>query len=68
MCIAEQSQRKPLLLPTPWRLIWAVLKTAEVLGLPIKFRSDSVISLVNQNPDPDFTTATALGVVCRPFP
>jgi nucleoside-diphosphate-sugar epimerase len=65
--LAQQAGRKPMLVPTPWRLIWAALRTAEALRLPLEFRSDSVVSLVNQNPQPDFEVAAAFGAVCRPF-
>jgi hypothetical protein len=41
---------------------------AELLGRPLNFRSDSVVSLMNQDPAPDFTVAERLGVICRPFP
>jgi hypothetical protein len=53
--------------PVPWRLIWAPLRLAEALRLPLKFRSDSVISLVNQDPHPDFAATRALGVALRDF-
>lgn len=60
--------RTPVLVPVPWRGIWAGLKLAELLGRPLNFRSDSVVSLMNQDPAPDFTVAERLGVICRPFP
>jgi len=47
----------------PWRLIYAALKTAETLGLKFSFRSDSVVSLVYQDPSPQFMNDVAL----RPF-
>jgi nucleoside-diphosphate-sugar epimerase len=65
--IAARGHRTPTFVPVPWRLIWAALKTAEFLGLSLEFRSDSVVSLVNQNPSPDFDVANAFGVRCRPF-
>ncbi len=68
LCIGRQIRKQPVLVPTPWRLIWGGLKVAEALRLPLKFRSDSVVSLVNQNASPDFTVAQALGLTCRRFP
>lgn len=65
--IAQRMGRTPVLVPTPWRLVWAALKSAELLRLPIAFRSDSVVSLMNQDPAPDFAPVQQSGVVCRPF-
>jgi nucleoside-diphosphate-sugar epimerase len=53
--------------PAPWRLIWAGLKLAEALRIPLEFRSDSLVSLMYQNPNPDFAPQRRLGITCRPF-
>jgi len=45
----------PRLLPVPWRLAWAGVRSLEAAGVKTKFRSDSILSLVHQNPNPDFT-------------
>jgi nucleoside-diphosphate-sugar epimerase len=66
--IARRLGRTPVFIPTPPRVVWAALKVTEALGLRLAFRSDSVVSLLNQDPAPDFTVAERLGVVCRPFP
>jgi nucleoside-diphosphate-sugar epimerase len=65
--IARGQNKKIKLMPLPWRLVWAGLKSAEACGLKLKFRSDSLISLMNQNPAPDFSPNAAAGLVCRPF-
>jgi nucleoside-diphosphate-sugar epimerase len=52
----------------PAGLIWGALRAAEGLRIPLNFRSDSVVSLMNQNPAPDFSIAERLGVRCRPYP
>ena len=65
--IAGQMGREVVLVPTPWRFIWAALKMAEFAQVPISFRSDSVVSLMHQNPAPDFTIAERMGISCRPF-
>jgi nucleoside-diphosphate-sugar epimerase len=65
---AANGRSQPRFLPIPWRLIWALLKSAETVGLKPGFRSDSVISLIYQDPDPDFEPARAAGATFRPFP
>ena len=52
--IARQEGRNPLLLPVPWPLMYAGIRTAETLGLRLGFRSDSVLSFVFQDERPDF--------------
>jgi nucleoside-diphosphate-sugar epimerase len=51
----------------PWQAIWVGLKTAETCRIPVPFRSDSVISLVYQDPAPDFSIARRLGFTFRDF-
>jgi nucleoside-diphosphate-sugar epimerase len=65
--IAHGQNKKIKLIPLPWRLVWAGLKTAEICGVRLNFRSDSLISLMNQNAAPDFSPNAAAGLVCRPF-
>jgi len=65
--IARGQSKKIKFLPLPWRLVWAGLKTAEICGLKLNFRSDSLISLMHQNPSPDFSPNAAAGLVCRAF-
>ena len=65
--LAAAHGRRVRFLPVPWRLPWAGLKVAEALRLNPGFRSDSVVSLVNQDPDPDFTATRAVGVPFRAF-
>jgi len=54
-------------LPIPWRVIWLGLKVSELLGIASPFKSDSVVSLVWQNPNPDFLLAAQLGCNIREF-
>jgi nucleoside-diphosphate-sugar epimerase len=65
--IARGLGKKPKFIPLPWRLVWLGLKSAEVCGLKLNFRSDSLVSLMHQNPSPDFSANTGAGLVCRPF-
>lgn len=51
--VAKESGLGPrLLVPVPWQPVWLMLRTMESLGLSIGLRSDSVISLMNQDPAP----------------
>jgi len=59
--------RKKILLPIPWRLLWAGLKSLETVGLRPRTRSDSLVSLMNQNPSPDFKPLHAITPPLRPF-
>jgi nucleoside-diphosphate-sugar epimerase len=65
--IARALRRKLKFIPLPWRLVWAGLKSAELCGLRVNFRSDSLVSLMYQNPRPDFSANAGAGLVCRPF-
>jgi len=65
--IAHTLGRRIVLVPVPWRMMWLGLKTLETVGMPLGFKSDSLVSLVNQNPRPDLNSEAMLGVRCRPF-
>jgi nucleoside-diphosphate-sugar epimerase len=65
--IARALDKKPKFIPLPWRLVWLGLKSAELCGLKLNFRSDSLVSLMHQNPAPDFSANAAAGMVCRRF-
>lgn len=65
--IARGQNRKIKFVPVPWRLVWLALKSAESCGLKLNFRSDSLVSLMYQNPAPDFSANAAAGLACREF-
>jgi nucleoside-diphosphate-sugar epimerase len=65
--IARALDKKLKFVPLPWWLVWAGLKSAELCGLKLNFRSDSLMSLMHQNPRPDFSANSQVGLVCRPF-
>jgi nucleoside-diphosphate-sugar epimerase len=65
--IARAQNKKTKFVPLPWRFVWAGLKTAELCGLKLNFRSDSLVSLMHQNPAPDFSANAKNGLICRPF-
>lgn len=53
--IAAEEGRSVSLIPLPWPLLYAGLWSAERIGLQLKFRSDSVLSFIFQDPSPDFS-------------
>ena len=65
--IARAKQKRISFLPVPWRLLWAALKCAELCHVPLNFKSDSLVSLMYQNPSPKFTPQGESGIACRPF-
>jgi nucleoside-diphosphate-sugar epimerase len=68
--LAELARRQgahPRFVPVPWQPVWAGLRLAEIAHVPVPYRSDSVISLVYQDPHPDFASIRALGIVARDF-
>jgi nucleoside-diphosphate-sugar epimerase len=62
---ALQQGKSAVFLPVPWRMLWAPLRAAEAAGIDLKFRSDSLVSLMNQNPAPDFRRLGEWGIVLR---
>jgi nucleoside-diphosphate-sugar epimerase len=65
--IARGMNKKISFLPVPWRLVWAAIKTGEACHVPLNFRSDSLVSLMYQNPNPSFELQNGMGVNFRPF-
>jgi nucleoside-diphosphate-sugar epimerase len=65
--LARALNKTPIFVPFPWRLIWLGLRSAEVSGLRLNFRSDNLVSLMYQNPNPDFSPNASAGLRCRPF-
>jgi nucleoside-diphosphate-sugar epimerase len=65
--IARVKHRRLKFVPLPWRPVWAAMKAAEFCGVPLEFRSDSLESLMQPIPPPDFAPNAALGLICRPF-
>ena len=53
--------------PVHWRLVWAVLRALELAGVQTRFRSDSLVGMAYQDPQPSFARLQLLGFSCRPF-
>ena len=65
--LARRQGRHPRFLAVPWQPVWAGLRLAEIAHVPVPYRSDSVVSLVYQDPRPDFDSLRALGITARDF-
>ena len=65
--IARALGKRVTFVPVPWQLAWLGLKGLELAGAQPNFRSDSLISMVYQNPCPSFALLKSLGFQCRPF-
>jgi nucleoside-diphosphate-sugar epimerase len=65
--IAQVLGKRVTFVPVPWQCVWLALKFLELAGARTNFRSDSLISMVYQNPHPAFASLKLLGFECRPF-
>lgn len=65
--LAARRSRNVSFIPIPKSLVLATLKSAEAVGLRLGFRSDSLISLVNQDPNPDFGPTRQIETSFRTF-
>lgn len=65
--LGEMKRKRLVLLPIPWQLIWIGLRVLEEMRIRVGLRSDSVISLINQDQNPDFRNTKKLGVQFREF-
>ena len=65
--LARRQGRHPRFIPVPWQPVWAGLRLAELAHVTVPYRSDSVVSLVHPDPQPDFASLRALGIMARDF-
>jgi nucleoside-diphosphate-sugar epimerase len=65
--IASALGKKVTFVPLPWQFVWVALKSLELAHMPAGFRSDSLISMIFQDPHPAFERLNPLGFQCRPF-
>lgn len=65
--MARRQGIKPRFVSVPWQAVWLGLKTTELIRLNIGYRSDSVVSLVFQDPHPDFSRVRRMGISPRDF-
>ena len=65
--IATVLGKRASFVPVPWQCLWLALKSLELAHMPAAFRSDSLISMIYQDPNPSFDLMATLGFRCRPF-
>ena len=65
--LSRRQGRHPRFVSIPWMPVWAGLRLAELVHLHIPYRSDSVVSLVRQDRNPDFGSLAAVGISAREF-
>lgn len=56
-----------LLIPFPWQLVWIFLRFIELLGIKLRPGSDSLVSLINQNPNPNFELTRKSNIIFKDF-
>jgi nucleoside-diphosphate-sugar epimerase len=65
--IAAAEGRPVTLVPVPWRLLYSGARLAELAGINLPFRSDSILSFVYSNPAPDFSALERLQIDLPPY-
>lgn len=65
--LAASQGNSPTFLPVPWKPLYVLLKGLEKIGMRPAFRSDSLLSLMNQDPSPDFDLCSRLPIHFRDF-
>ena len=65
--LAKNNNKKIILVPIPWFIMYVILKSIELMGLKINFRSDSLLSFIYQNPHPNFDLLKKLNIETKKF-
>jgi nucleoside-diphosphate-sugar epimerase len=65
--LAAKRGVRRIFLPIPWQFAWLGLRAFECLGIRLGIKSDSLISLMNPNPAPDFRLPEGLNPNFRQF-
>jgi UDP-4-keto-D-FucNAc 4-reductase len=58
---------KILLVPIPWQVVWLGLKGLEAMGINSRMGSDSLVNLINQNANPDFSNTISSNIIFSEF-
>jgi nucleoside-diphosphate-sugar epimerase len=65
--MAASSDRSPRFIPVPWRAPWLAVRMLELVGVKSGMRSDSIVSLVNQDTTPAFDASFIASCGLRRF-
>jgi len=65
--LSNSLEKKHILVPIPWQIIWIVLKGFELFGIKIEYKSDSIVSLMHVNPKIDFGPTLKTKIKFRPY-
>ena len=65
--LAERKGKKRIFIPIPSWIVLFLLKIVEKVGIKTRLKSDSLISLLNADPRPDFTETRKTKVRFREF-
>jgi nucleoside-diphosphate-sugar epimerase len=65
--IAKGQGKMPAFVPIPGGFLYAILRTAEVLGFRGRLRGDALLGLIHYDPSPSFTEMRRLGFAPRLF-
>jgi len=64
----RHRKRKCLFIPVPWQIPWLLLVLLEKIRVKVPFRSESILTFFDQNPDPDFSMLKYFKTRMRSFP
>ncbi|WCL51272.1 NAD-dependent epimerase/dehydratase family protein [Leptospira sp. GIMC2001] len=65
--IAKSVGKWIFLIPIPWWVFYSLLRILEIIKIKPPFKSDSLISLINQDKNPDFSYLSKLETKFRKF-
>jgi len=65
--IATLKECRTKFIPIPWQSMYYPLRGFDFLGISLGFKSDSLLSLMNPVPNPDFSQQVNVAVNFRPF-
>ncbi len=63
----RHTGKKIWFMPVPWRIPWSLLIFLEKIKFKLPFRSESILTFFDQNPDPDFGIFEHLKTKIRAF-
>jgi nucleoside-diphosphate-sugar epimerase len=65
---AVQDNRRPRFIPVPWRVVYGLLRSGELMHLRLPFRADSLLGLVHAAPELlGQDQLVSLNIALRPF-